>query len=98
MKKTTMALLAILSVIVSFAQAPQTFKYQAVARDNGGNVLINQNVSFQIAIIWDLTMYIPSYYETHTSTTSELGLVILEVGNGTATFGVFDTINWSRGN
>ena len=31
-----------LSAILLFAQAPQLFKYQAVARDNAGNILSEQ--------------------------------------------------------
>jgi len=68
-----------LGVIVS-AQTPQSFRYQAVARDNSGNVLANQAVSFRISIlmgtIWGATVYC----ETHTGlTTNAFGLVELEI-------------------
>jgi len=40
-----------LGALGTFAQSPQAFKYQAVARDLTGNVLANQNVSFRISIL-----------------------------------------------
>ena len=35
----------------AFAQAPQAFKYQAVARDLNGNPVINQEISVKISIL-----------------------------------------------
>jgi len=39
----------------SLGQSPQAFKYQAIVRDNGGEIIANQNVSFRISIrnIWE---------------------------------------------
>ena len=47
------ALLSMFVMLVSalFSQPPQAFKYLAVARDNAGNVIANQNVSFRIGIL-----------------------------------------------
>lgn len=38
MKKITITLMLILGVVLTFAQAPQAFKYQAVVRDNAGEI------------------------------------------------------------
>ena len=51
MKKFTLSLLCALILVAGFAQAPQAFNYQAIARDNAGNVLANQNVTFIVSIL-----------------------------------------------
>ena len=51
MKKITLTLLAVLSVIILFAQTPYAFEYQAVARNISGEILSNQDVAFQISIL-----------------------------------------------
>jgi hypothetical protein len=95
MKKLTITSLLIVSTALSaLTQTPQAFKYQTVVRDNTGEIISNQPVSFQIGIIRDSILYAPSYYETHNDTTNEFGLVTLEIGTGTPTYGQFDTINW----
>ncbi len=76
------------------AQAPQSFKYQAVARDNIGNVLVNQNVNFKISIKQSSITGEIAYAEIHNTTTNNFGLVNLEVGNGTVVLGEFENINW----
>jgi len=43
----------ILVYATTFAQTPQAFKYQAIARDNNGEVLINQPVSLKISLLHD---------------------------------------------
>jgi len=94
MKKILLPLVLIIVAISSFAQVPQAFKYQTVVRDNTGEILSNHLVSFQIGIMRDSLLLAPSYYEIHTKQTNELGLVSLEIGNGTVMYGQFDTINW----
>jgi len=94
MKKITTTLLVILSAIILFAQTPQAFKYQALVRDNAGEILTNQNVSFQISILEGSTTGTIAYLETHDTITNEFGLVNLEIGNGSAVSGVFADIDW----
>lgn len=81
------------------AQVPQSFRYQAVARDNSGNVLANQSVSFRIGILSGSISGTSVYSETHTGlTTNAFGLVELEIGKGTPVTGMFSSINWSSSN
>ncbi|MEZ5196815.1 MAG: hypothetical protein R2764_10545 [Bacteroidales bacterium] len=95
MKKITFTLLiGLICVVTIFAQAPKTFKYQAIARDNTGNIISNQIVSFQISIVEGDAGGISIYTETHDITTSEFGLVNLEIGNGELVSGTFETIDW----
>ncbi|HSO85513.1 MAG TPA: hypothetical protein VLQ91_03105 [Draconibacterium sp.] len=83
-----------LGVAVS-AQAPQSFRYQAVARDNSGNVLANQNVSFRISILGGSISGTVVYSETHSGlSTNAFSLVELEIGKGTPVTGTFSAINW----
>jgi|GEM_PF-4480384 hypothetical protein len=97
-------ILAFISLIVasttdSFSQAPQSFKYQAIARNNVDVLIANQQIKVQISIR-DLT---PTgtvvYQEQHTVTTNALGLFTLSVGSGTLVgSNPFSSIKWSEGN
>jgi uncharacterized protein (TIGR02145 family) len=79
------------------AQAPQSFNYQAVARDASGAVLSNQAVNFRISLLQGSTTGVISYTETHSVTTNLLGLVNFAIGGGTVVNGNFATINWAQG-
>ena len=79
-----------------FAQSPQAFKYQTVVRDNAGEILPNQSLSFQISLLSTLAGGIPFYTETHNTTSNEFGLVSLEIGNGIPTYGIFASLEWEN--
>ncbi|MFN8207970.1 MAG: tail fiber domain-containing protein [Bacteroidales bacterium] len=79
------------------AQVPQTFKYQAVIRDNTGEVIINQPVSIRISILASSPTGTLVYRETHQLSTGANGTVSIEVGAGTTVSGNFSTIDWSDG-
>jgi len=97
MKTTTIifSLLVLFSVSV-FAQAPQGISYQAVVRDANGNIISNQNVSFQFSIIQGNINGNTVYVEQHQTITNQLGMVVLAVGNGTPITGNFANINWQN--
>ncbi len=78
-----------------FALAPQTFKYQAVARDLNGNPVMNQNVSVKIVILAGSTSGTMVYSELHSTVTNSLGLFNLEIGNPVQVLsGSFAAIDW----
>ncbi|HNS18341.1 MAG TPA: FISUMP domain-containing protein [Bacteroidales bacterium] len=79
------------------AQVPQAFKYQAVIRDKAGQVLSEQNINLQITILQSNANGPEVYREIHPVTTSELGLVNIEVGHGKALTGSMPSIDWSTG-
>jgi len=81
----------------SHGQVPQSFNYQAVARDASGSVLINQAVSFRISLLQGSTAGASVYTETHTVTTNLLGLVNFAIGAGIVVSGNFANINWANG-
>ena len=93
MKKTLVLLILVLSAVSIFAQAPQAFKYQAVIRDASDNLIANQAVTVRITIANSSPSDV--YVETHNVTTSLFGLINLNIGEGTVTLGVFNTIDWA---
>ena len=96
MKKILFFTVAILFALVSFSQSPNSFKYQTVVRDFSGNVMANQNVSFQISILQGSASGSSVYTETHDITTNDFGLVNLNIGEG-YTSDDFYLIDWSYG-
>lgn len=96
MKKTLLTLIAIVLVTFTFAQTPQAFKYQAVARTITGEAIQNQNVRLRISI-QQSTAFTNVYVETQLATTNTFGLFTIEIGNGTLVSGNFSTIDWSLG-
>jgi hypothetical protein len=81
-----------------YAQVPQGFNYQAIARDGSGIALANQALPVKIAIQTSLTGGTLIYEELFSSVTSnQFGLISLVVGTGTQTGGSaasFSAIDW----
>ena len=95
MKRITLILLnTLIGASILFAQTPQSFKYQSVVRDNSGNIIVEQLVFFRIGILQDSINGTLVYSETHSNTTNQFGIIVLEIGNGTVETGVFENINW----
>jgi len=101
MKQVLTFLAAVLLTASVFAQAPEKMSYQAVIRNNNGDLVVNQSVKMRISIqkfIFGMPpSYQDKYIETHTATTNENGLVSLKIGEGTVVSGVFSNIDWSDG-
>jgi len=93
MKRTLLLFSALLISSIVLAQAPEAFKYQAVVRDNSGNLITEQSVGIQIDILKGATDGTSVYTETHSATTNGYGLVNLSIGSGTSTDD-FSAINW----
>ena len=83
-----------LFAIVTTAQSPEAFSYQAVARDATGQILSNQSVSFRVNILQGRATGTDVYAETHVTTVNDFGLVNLEIGNGVVKNGDFSAIDW----
>ncbi|MCD4665240.1 MAG: hypothetical protein K8R68_08205, partial [Bacteroidales bacterium] len=98
MKKINLIIAMMIIAVCVFAQTPQAFKYQAVVRDNAGNILAGENVSIRISILHGSTTTtgFPVYVETHDPVTNQFGLVNLEIGNGNIISGDFENINWAN--
>lgn len=97
--KTSLSILITLCIALPslFAQSPEAFNYQAIARDAGSTELVNQNIGIQFQLHQSTAVGTVVYSETHSPTTNAIGLFNLAVGNGAPTVGVFSDIDWSTG-
>ena len=91
-----MYLLIFIFAFKTYSQIPQGFSYQAVIRNSSGQPLVSQSVKVQISLT-DQAGTTIHYKETHTITTSPLGIVTLTVGGGEVVQGSFSTIPWQNG-
>jgi uncharacterized protein (TIGR02145 family) len=96
--KKLYTLLALVLTLITFAQAPQGFNYQATVRNSSGALVVNQNVYFKFNVMLNSQTSVPVFTETHYVPTDDLGQVNLVIGQGTATTGSFSAINWGTGN
>lgn len=100
MKLNLTAAFAAIGLIIScaaFAQSPQTFNYQGVARDNAGNPLSSTDIAIKIEIRQYTVNGSVVYSEENTEGTNQFGLFSLKVGNGYNQVGNFSTIDWADG-
>lgn len=80
-----------------YAQAPQAFSFQAVARNKSGEVMKKQLLELQISILADNANGAVIYREIHTTTTSDAGVLSLQIGKGQSLQGEFAKIDWASG-
>ena len=90
-------LLTIISIQL-IAQAPNYFNYQAVIKNNSGELITDQNVKFRITIIEGSTTGSEIYSETHDVTSNNSGVCNLKIGNGADQSSDFSLIDWSGNN
>jgi hypothetical protein len=76
------------------AQTPMAIPYQAVARNNAGNLIANQPISLRFSIRDLSAVGSIVYQETHSVSTNNLGLFSVHVGQGTPSIGSFVNISW----
>lgn len=92
MKKLSLFIaLLIIAPLSILAQVPQGMKYQTVVRNAQGEPLANQNVSLRLGILENGNEV---YEETHSVTTSDYGLVNVNLGEG-QTSDDFSSISWT---
>ena len=80
-----------------WAQAPQSFSYQAVVRGANNELVVNKQVSVKISILQTSENGTPIYVETHIPTANANGLVSIAIGTGSVLNGTFTTIDWAKG-
>jgi hypothetical protein len=76
------------------AQVPNSFNYQAVVRNNSGEIIADQNVAFKISILKNTESGSPIYVETHKTMTNKFGLANLKIGTGSVVSGTFSPNGW----
>jgi len=101
MKTNLFFLLLFFSLGLS-AQVPQGFNYQAVVRNDAGELIKNQEVKVKIGILQGESSGTLVWEEEHTVTTNNLGLLSLMVGDPNAlrtggSLSDFEEIDWSAG-
>ena len=95
MKKTFLFLFTWLCCLSVMAQAPNSFTYQAVVRNDSNKLVTNAQVGIQASIKNQSGAVI--YSERHTAETNENGLLTIEIGNGSNASGIFSNIQWDQG-
>ena len=94
---SALALVAImLTSSFAIAQNNEGFSYQSIIRDTDGLPIDNQNVSIRVGIYEGSTSGPLVYQETHTVTTSDVGLISLIISEGTVVSGDFSVIDWGN--
>lgn len=94
----TFALSTVLAffVFTANAQAPQSFSYQAIAR-NGNSILANANIGVQFLIRDISPTGTVIYSETNNLVTNPYGLFTAMIGIGSQQTGNFSNIDWANG-
>ena len=78
------------------AQAPQSFKYQGVARTAGGDIIKNQQIALRLSVLKGGAAGTIAYSEIHTVMVGDFGVFSLNVGQGAVQSGDFINIGWSN--
>ncbi len=81
-RRTVLSLLSIIVFASSLtAQAPHSFQYQAVLRDEAGQVLAHEEVTLEVSILQGSHDGPAVFTEIHQAETNAFGLVNLQVGS-----------------
>jgi|GEM_PF-3572379 len=87
----------VFSLPKAWAQAPNSFNFQAVVRNQDAELVSESSVGLQISILSGGVSGDVVYSEIHRKVTSTFGSVSLQVGTGTIESGSFADIDWSAG-
>lgn len=98
LKKLSVFMMAMAISGTLFAQVPQKFNYQGIARDNKGNPLVQQRMTLKLTILPASDATEGEYEEIQTVTTNEFGLYHLQIGDGNQLKGEMKTVKWETGN
>lgn len=94
----SLSVLFILTLTLSiYAQSPEKFNYQAIVRDQSGNVISNKSISLRISILKGSTFGTFVFVEKHSPKTNKYGIVNIVIGEGTLSTGSISEIDWSDG-
>jgi len=77
-----------------FAQAPQAFNYQAIARDGSGILLSDQDLGIRINLLQGGVDGPVVYSETHQVKSNHYGMINVIIGEGQVETGEFSSLNW----
>ena len=99
MNRIFTVLSAVLFSASIWAQAPQSFSYQAVVRGANNALVANKQVGMKISLLKGSATGNAVYVETHTPTSNANGLVSIAIGGGNKypSSAVFTSIDWANG-
>lgn len=97
MKKLYIILVLLLLTVNLWGQVPQQFSYQAVVRDENGQILKNEKISVRITLLKDSASGETVYQEKHEPSTDANGLFSIQIGASKLNAGDFSKIDWSTG-
>ncbi len=97
MKKITLVLISLIGAISLMAQAPHSFRYQTVVRNNSGELLADNPVGLKISILKNSPTGMVVFSETYNLFTNSLGMINISVGTGSPLSGSVDAIDWGNG-
>jgi len=92
MKERITLIMALMLSTMCWAQ--NGINYKAIVKDGSGNLVVNDLISIQFTIVEGSESGPTQYQESHTTTTDDNGLIILNIGEGTPLVSTFNTINW----
>ncbi len=98
MKKINLLFLILIILGSLSAQTPQSFKYQAVARNATGVAIINTTIGIHISLISGSINGTVVYAETFNAESNSIGVFNVNIGQGNTESGVFDEIDWGANN
>jgi len=97
MIKSLITLLALAFATWSCAQAPSAIPYQAIMRNLDGAVISSTDLTIRFCIRENTALGNISYQELQSVSSNSQGLVTCNIGQGNATIGSFDNVQWNNG-
>ncbi len=100
MKKLLFVSVFILMGALLYAQVPQAINFQAIARDGGGNPMVNTNIQIRLSVLDSAQGGTIVYQELRALQTNDYGSFSFQIGVAAnfVTMGTFQGINWVNGN
>lgn len=88
------------SLSTLYAQVPQAINFQAIARDAGGNPMVNTNIQIRLSVIDSAVGGNTVYQELRALQTNAYGSFSFQIGVNPSftTIGTFQSIDWTTGN
>jgi hypothetical protein len=93
MKKNILFLILSCFSLVVTAQPPQLIPYQAIARDNAGNPVLNQNIGLRFSIHDQTISGTVVWQESQTVVSNNLGIIVTALGGTTQ----LTSVDWGSG-
>ncbi len=97
MKRAALSIIIVTMCILSIAQVPESFNYQAIPRNGSGGTYPDQKMNIRISLLSGSPAGEAVYIEIFETRTTSLGIINLQIGKGTPESGSFTEINWGKG-